>query len=101
MSKATHTTGPWHRNIRADGKYPVIFAGRNTHVAAAKGHGDLPPEEIEANIDLIASAPELLEALEAVVDRYAPTPTSDGPTNPVESMWLNARAAIAKARGDV
>lgn len=56
-----HTPGPWDRNIRANGKYPVIFAGRNTHVAVARGHGELSGDEIEANIDLIAAAPELFE----------------------------------------
>lgn len=63
MSEQKFTPGPWHRNIRANGKYPVIFAGRNTHVAVAKQMET--PEETEANIDLIAAAPDLLAALEA------------------------------------
>jgi hypothetical protein len=61
--KAGHTPGPWSRNIKADGKYPIIFVGRNTHVAQALGHNSLSPDEIEANISLIATAPKLLEEL--------------------------------------
>ena len=53
-----HTLGPWHRNIRANGKYPTVFAGRNQHVAVIAQQDN--PEETEANIDLIAAAPELL-----------------------------------------
>lgn len=63
---SAHTPGPWHRNIKAGGKYPTVYAGRNTHVAQAVGHGTLPPEEIEANISLIAAAPTLRATLEAL-----------------------------------
>jgi acetolactate synthase regulatory subunit len=49
-----HTPGPYHRNIRAGGRYPVIFAGRNTHVCTVSQQptGD----ETEANIDFIVIA---------------------------------------------
>lgn len=57
-----HTPGPWHRNIRANGKYPVVFAGRNQHVATTSQQTD--PAETEGNIDLIAAAPDLLNALQ-------------------------------------
>lgn len=87
-----HTPGPWHRNIRANGKYPVVFAGRNTHVATA---AQFPqnPEETEANIDLIAAAPELLAALQALLaDKYLSDPIN-------ADRMAQARAAIAKATG--
>lgn len=45
---------------------PTIFAGRNTHVARVVVDGGLTPEEIEANCNLIAAAPRLLEALIAL-----------------------------------
>lgn len=57
-----HTPGPWHRNIRANGKYTTVFAGRNQHVAVINQQDN--PEETEANIDLIAAAPEMLRILE-------------------------------------
>lgn len=61
MSNVKHTPGGWGRNIPPATKYPVIYAGRNTHVAIVKT--DLPPEEVEANANLIAAAPDLLAAL--------------------------------------
>lgn len=85
-----NTPGPWHRNIRADGKYPIIFAGRNQHVAQATQQKD--SKETEANIDLIAAAPELLEALELIVDHYRPSGWHEGD-------FSLAKQAIAKARG--
>jgi len=60
----SHTRGPWYRNIPADGKYPTVFAGRksqNQHVAVALQQKS--SAETEANIGLIAAAPELLAAL--------------------------------------
>lgn len=61
-----HTQGGWNRNIKPASKYPVIFAGRNTHVAMVCTSG-LSEEEIEANINLIAAAPDLLEALRGML----------------------------------
>jgi hypothetical protein len=58
---ATHTPGPWHRNIRAEGKYPTVFAGRNQHVAIASQQESAA--ETEANITLIAAATELMTSL--------------------------------------
>jgi hypothetical protein len=62
--EAKHTPGPWGRNIKPGSRYPVIFSGRNTHVAVACTNG-LSDEEIEANIDLIAASPDLLELAQA------------------------------------
>lgn len=63
---SAHTPGPWFRNIRANGKYPVVFAGRNQHVATVCQQKD--SAETEANIDLIAAAPDLLAALHEIAD---------------------------------
>ena len=60
MSK--HTVGPWHRNIKPASKYTTIWSGRNKHVAHVETRG-LTEAEIEANISLIAAAPDLLAAL--------------------------------------
>lgn len=83
-----HTPGPWHRNIRANGKYPTVFAGRNQHVAVVKQQGD--PSETEANIDLVAAAPELLAALQKAVRFGGLFP----------DLRVEAEAAIAKATGE-
>lgn len=61
MSK--HTPGPWHRNIKPASKYPVIFAGRNTHIACIKDSSGMNDAEVEGNCDLIPAAPDLLTAL--------------------------------------
>lgn len=94
-----HTPGPWHRNIKPARKYAVIFAGRNTHVCVLDSIGK-SDEEVEANCDLIAAAPELLKALKALYaihieldDAYA----ASGDISKASPELLAARAAIAKA----
>lgn len=57
-----HTPGPWSRNIRANGKYPTVFSGRNNHIAVVSQQTE--GEETEANITLISLAPEMLTALQ-------------------------------------
>lgn len=49
-----NTPTPYHRNIKASGKYPVIFAGRNNHVCVVSQQAT--GEETEANIDFIVRA---------------------------------------------
>jgi len=87
-----HTLGPWHRNIPADGKYPTVFAGRNQHVAVASQQKD--SAETEANISLIAAAPDLLEALQDLLDVVGVRID-----DPRIVQFDRARAAIAKAEG--
>jgi hypothetical protein len=83
------TPGGWARNIKPATKYTTVFAGRNTHICHMATVG-LPPEEVEANINLIVAAPDLLAALEGVL-RVADRQTAE---------FDAARAAIAKARGE-
>jgi hypothetical protein len=99
--KTTHTPGPWGRNIKPATKYPVIFAGRNTHVAMVDTR--LPADEVEANIRLIAAAPDLLAALrdakvelEQMHAHYCKGCPGGCPT--LEYIE-NAARAIAKAEG--
>lgn len=98
---AKHTSGPWHRNIRPATKYPVVWSGRNKHVLAVKTIG-LTEEEIEANINLAVSAPDLLAALQAEEEWRARE--ADGAIDPewdYESMvGAKRRAAIARALGE-
>lgn len=89
-----HTAGPWHRNIRASGHYPVVFSGRNNHVATASQQAD--PAETEANIDLIAAAPELLGALRAMLDQFKDHAQYDDADAEAVNLAL---AAINKATG--
>jgi hypothetical protein len=64
--KTQYTPGPWHRNIKANGKYPTVFAGRNQHVAVVSQQQT--GEETEANIDLIAAAPTLATRIQGALD---------------------------------
>jgi hypothetical protein len=86
-----HTPGPWERNIKPATKYSTVWSGRNTHVAHVTSNG-LSPEEVEANISLVAAAPDLLAALVGLVEEW-----DDGLDDP---FWNAARAAIARAKGD-
>ncbi len=96
-----HTKGPWHRNIRANGKYQTVFAGRNRHVAVVTQQDD--PEETEANIDLIAAATEMLRILEDAllqvgVGWQASIPEDEAFKLPT---WVHeARRVARKARGE-
>ncbi len=73
-------------------------AETNTIIGSSSGHpnsGFFPSEEeaIE-NAFLFAAAPELLEALQSLLDLGVVTPTRDWP-----AAAAKARAAIAKATG--
>jgi hypothetical protein len=92
---AQHTPGPWSRNIPPATKYPIVFAGRNTHIAALRVDRGVTDQEAEANINLIAAAPDLLVALYNLVELC-----DDVFVKPKECDDLTAaRAAIAKAEG--
>jgi len=88
---SAHTLGPWHRNICADGRYPVVSAGRNQHVAIASQQKD--SAETEANISLIAAAPDLLATLQRAAALLARYPDHT-------DTWRDCRSAIAKAIGE-
>lgn len=102
----SHTQGGWGRNIKPASKYPIIYAGRNTHVAQVITRG-IPESEAEANADLIAAAPDLLAALEWMLPAYlaahadACRHSGEPSLQSVAGQQIAAaRAAIAKAKGD-
>lgn len=89
---AAHSPGPWHRNIPPATRYPVIFAGRNQHVARVVVDG-LSPAEVDANCDLITAAPALLAALKVAREHlYCFTET--------DKTLAIVDAAIAAATGE-
>jgi len=90
-----HTSGPWNRNIRAGGKYPVIYSGRNNHVALVL---KADPDEMEANIDLISAAPDLLAAAQAMADSFADCVKTELALSEFPALAALV-AAIAKAKG--
>lgn len=91
----THTPGPWRvaPDDTSFGGYVAISGGDHFGLAEVVVElGGKPYPDGEANAKLIAAAPEMLEALRALVDD-------------VESKWgdphtlRHARATLAKAEG--
>ena len=104
--KTNHTPGPWKADLSpgsfrtVDGADGECVAKVDLVITKANSNKWQPDTETtEANTRLIASAPELLEALQALVD-YCQTPRhqSEGMTRaPKQSQIDFARAAISKA----
>lgn len=96
MSEAKHTPGPWKRNDFLDLKeisLKAITCERLGFCVTFINTDDkLRVGEADANARLIAAAPELLEALQAIMEDMDSEFGTDYDYN-------KARAAIAKANG--
>lgn len=108
---AGHTPGPWE--YEPNDRYGSVFGqdgdGRDWNICDIGPPINLScssPDDVsgairrqaEANARLIASAPELLEALEAVQDmnrRAGKVPAAEA-----RATWAKARTAITKAKGE-
>lgn len=89
MTNTKHTPGPWQVLPPKEGQPSITIAIPSNDAVYVAGSTK------EANARLIAAAPELLEALEAMVEMYGPRGSNiiwDGPI-PL------AQEAINKARG--
>lgn len=97
-----HTPGPWHVGMRPG---PMIYGPKGEQVADLSADL-LMVEERQANLRLIAAAPDLLEALTdalGMLDHYMSGRADnwDGSTKgQARSTLVDGRAAIAKARGE-
>ena len=108
MSETKHTPGPWINIAEDESGYPVISGPDDTNIAqilcplsASKGKdvGELLEEVID-NKNLIIAAPDMLAALEAVLDKfedYGGETYADGLE--VEQVIIKVKDAIAKAKG--
>lgn len=91
---AKHTPGPWYVSS-SNFNHIIVSEADGTTVGWTTNYP--PPENArgEANAHLIAAAPDLLEALEALADDH-----EFGATGTIRQDHLRAaRLAIAKARG--
>lgn len=99
--KSQFTPGPWGRHDTN------IYVGDTVLVCCPKNHWsniELPEAEKLANARLIACAPELLSALEAMTKAYVELVESDyAPCWNAENdkEVISARAIIAKAKGEL
>lgn len=86
-----HTPGPWEAWLPGR---KFVIPTRNFNAVCELVDFARDPETVDANARLIAAAPELLAACEAVLSSptYGDTPSEEA----VEMV----RAAIAKARGE-
>lgn len=94
-----HTAGPWRVFNHSWSDISIVAPNFDHGICsldinhATEESQEADEAQMQANAQLIASAPELLEALELI----AGEPREDAAT------WMRgvARAAIAKARGEV
>lgn len=97
---STFTPGPWMIDNKTS-VYKFNESGTNVFWAQIQGgmtdgksETKTSQEELEANANLICAAPDLLEALEAMVVTYEYEASMDNPS------LLAARSAIARAKGE-
>ena len=113
MEQQKHTPGPWEAEWHRKYKQWNVFPESGKAVVSVTDLcGEYSKEETEANARLIAAAPDLLEALKAIVSNQIRC-LEDNPLMKKESRpypWVEmdihrsdldaARAAIAKATGE-
>ena len=92
MSETKHTPGQWETLDNS-----IIAGAICIAVIEDDGGYEAPADQRLANARLIAAAPELLEALEAILKVGKGVP---GPLNMIGTQMVRefARAAIAKAK---
>jgi hypothetical protein len=105
-TRVQHTPGPWRalNRTRIEGEWPSPDA-LGPHIVGYDGNAFdwvatcqvSNVSEWRANARLIAAAPDLLAALEALVTA-SEVAYSNGRIPALE--WFNARAAIRRARGE-
>lgn len=101
MSQGNHTPGPWEvvRRDQLQGVRHVDHEGRAFDVCRVDWHSFYKPDtKAEANARLIAAAPRLLAALEAMAETYARDADVYDPRT--EPALIEARAAIQQATGE-
>lgn len=100
MMKAQHTPGPWKAtgNPYSD-KARDVIAPNGDRIAALNGAAFDYSSEVAANARLIASAPELLAALENMVSHFPFWASKMQMTRIDRDAVALARHAIAKAKG--
>jgi len=100
MTQAKHTPGPWHVGVRQAEQ--IVYDENGWAVAnATVHHGESNIPESKANARLIAAAPDLLAALEAIAEAASCGAGchDDVMQDALQECGTLASAAIAKAKG--
>ncbi len=99
MNNTKHTPGPWMAGQIGEKDIPIFAQGKD--IGNVYG-GEVDYSEFCSNARLIAAAPEMLEALEAMLDAFGVMRKAGvnvlGFETAVEAR-IKAHAAIAKATG--
>ena len=92
---AEHTRGPWRVAQISSTNAHIEFPERGGSLAICFSGNGIGRRQMVSNANLIAAAPDLLEACEAMLANYGSIYGSD-----MDIPVKKARAAIAKARGE-
>lgn len=92
MANPKHTPGPWHVGMKPG---PMIY-GPNGEWVADMSNTTLPDDERMANVHIVRSATELLEALMIVRTLMGEI---DADAGPVATILNELDAAVARAKG--
>ena len=98
MKKLKHTKGPWLVST-IDGEDCLMVGGGDGSEVVADIRTHWPDAQVEANAHLIASAPELLEALRQLHAMHRAFSNNDNWTSLDDEARSLAEAAIAHAEG--
>ena len=71
MTRPNITPGPWHLGKRAGAEHGAIYGDKGEEIALPLGFF-MEDHEAKANSKAIAALPALLEALESMLEAYAP-----------------------------
>jgi hypothetical protein len=96
----THTPGPWRISKDKSNKHIKII-DNDLYRELANTSGNWFDDDTEqSNARLIAAAPELLEALEMLVNYFVGIGLEDDEDGDPNPEIVKARSAIAKAKGE-
>lgn len=102
MGERKHTPGPWYATTR-QGSWDWVVAQSESIEVCQMFHDGTPENETgEANARLVASAPDLLEALELLCDEISMSMPDEPQEFNARNIWrafAQANSAIARAQG--
>lgn len=108
MKTTQYTPAPWARNISPAWKYPIYDEKNHNKIAYIIKDDCISEAEQEANLNLIAAAPELLECLQKTLSELQAVFTWQIENKRISEVVAiqrmstinKARAAISKAKGE-